>query len=446
MSRSAPDFKALERGRPVGRGRSFVAEFLRAEAAGGVVLLVATIVALVWVNVSGASYVAWWNQELTLGVGEFALRESLRGWVSDGLMTLFFFVVGLEIKRELVHGELRDPRAACLPVVAAFGGMVMPALIFALLNAGGAGARGWGVPMATDIAFAVAVVAVLGRRVPTALKLFLLTLAVADDLGAIVVIAIFYSHGLSLVWLLAAVATIGGVCFMRRVGVSQPWGYVIPALVLWVCLFRSGVHATLAGVALGFLVPARPVRGKPVLERLEHFLHPWSTLLAVPLFAVASAGVVLDLDSLRGAVASPVAWGVALGLVVGKPAGIVLACLVALRLRVARLPTAVTLRHIVGAGAVAGMGFTVSLFVAQLSFAGTQLQNAKIAILIASSISALLGVMMLLCAGRVADAPRFGFELRGSASVPVPRREDRSVAVPEVVHARDRSRLVEEPR
>jgi Na+:H+ antiporter, NhaA family len=370
-------------------------EFVYVEALGGIVLLIGTVIALVWANADISSYADVWTTNLTLGIGNFSISEDARYWVNDGLMTAFFFVVGLEIKRELVRGELRDPRTASLPIVAAAGGMIAPAVIFSLVNAGGSGAHGWGVPMATDIAFAIAVVAILGDRVPRPVGLFLLTLAIVDDIGAIVVIALFYSDGIALAWLGGAVLTVLVVLAFQRVRVHRAIAYVLPGIVLWVCMFESGVHATLAGVVLGLLTPARPFGGREPIEMLEHRLHPWSSLVVVPLFALANAGILLDSRSLGRAADSAVAWGIVAGLVVGKPLGIVGATALARRIGVGRLPVGVHMGHVVGAGMVAGIGFTVSLFVADLSFTGFVLGDAKIGIVAASVCSAALGATLL---------------------------------------------------
>ena len=244
-------------------------DFVSIEVLGGVVLLGATVAAMAWANIAGASYADVWSYDLTIGWGRFAISEDLLHWVNDGLMTIFFFVVGLEIKRELVRGELRDRRVASLPILAAFGGMVVPALLYLAVNVGGSGGRGWAIPMATDIAFAVVVLAVLGARVPKPLKLFLLTLAIVDDIGAIVVIAVFYSEGLAFEWVVGALGVIAVILCMQRLQVGHPLLYVVPALALWVCTFESGVHATIAGVVLGLLTPARPFGGRETIEGLE---------------------------------------------------------------------------------------------------------------------------------------------------------------------------------
>ncbi len=375
-----------------------VAEFLRTEAAGGVLLVLATLVALLWANSPwDGSYRDLWHHELSIGVGRFAISEDLGHWINDGLMAVFFFVVGLEIKRELVVGELSDPRAASLPVLAALGGMVVPAALFIAIAGGGEAGRGWGIPMATDIAFVVGVLALLGSRVPSGLKLFLLTLAIVDDLGAIAVIAVFYSEGIDGAWLAGAGASLLLVVVARRLGLRSPLAYVPLALAAWVCTLESGVHATVAGVGLGLLTPARPFRGQPVLENLEHRLHPWSSFLIVPVFALANAGVDLGSGAVRSALGGRTAWAVIVGLLVGKTLGIAAFAALGLRLRAGRLPAEVRLGHIVGAGALAGIGFTVSLFVANLAFDTPDLiADAKIGILAASVLAGTLGTTVLL--------------------------------------------------
>jgi NhaA family Na+:H+ antiporter len=370
-------------------------DFVDVEVLGGLVLLVATVAALVWANVAPHSYDDLWTTHLTIGPTGHSITEDLQHWVNDGLMTVFFFVVGLEIKRELVRGELRDPRTASLPAIAAVGGMVLPAVLYLAVNLGGAGGKGWAIPMATDIAFAVAVLALAGPRVPPNLKLFLLTLAIVDDVGAIVVIALFYSGTIAIGWLLGAVATVGGILVLQRLGVHRVLAYVLPALVLWLCVLESGIHATIAGVVLGLLTPARPLGGRETLEDIETRLHPWSSFLVVPLFALANAGVHLGGGRLSHALDSRVAWGIVLGLVVGKPLGIFAATTIARRLRVGRLPDGVTSAQILAAGAAAGIGFTVALFVADLSYRGARLDEAKAAILVASTIAGVLGFVLI---------------------------------------------------
>jgi NhaA family Na+:H+ antiporter len=376
-------------------------EFASVEAVGGIALLFAAIAALVWANSPWSdSYASLWSHEITVGSEGLSITNSLRHWVNDGLMTFFFFVVGVEIKRELVEGELSDRAKARLPVAAAIGGMVVPALIYFAWNPVGSGVRGWGIPMATDIAFALGVIALLGRRVPRGLKLFLLTLAIVDDVGAIVVIAVFYSTGIDFAWLGGAAAVVAAIYAARRLGARHPLVVVAPALVLWVCFFQSGVHATLAGVVLGLLIPAGTEHDRAFLDRIERGLHPWTSFVVVPVFALANAGIALGPDALRDAAASPITWGVATGLVVGKIVGIVGVTMIGPRLRLGRLPAGVGTRQVIGIGAVAGIGFTVSLFVAELAFNGTRLQEAKIGILAASLVAGLLGTGMLVRTAR----------------------------------------------
>ena len=379
-----------------------LAEFVRQESASGVVLLVATVAALVWANALGEdSYASFWETGLTLGFGELSVKEDLRGWVNDGLMVIFFFVVGLEIKRELVVGRLSDRKAALLPVIAAVGGVILPALIFVAIMAGRPGADGWAIPMATDIAFAVGVLALLGDRVSAGVKLLLLGIAIVDDVIAISVIALFYSEGISLVWLTGAVAGLLVVAGMRLLGVSRVLAYVPVGLLVWLATLESGVHPTVAGVALALLTPTDPVNGRRVLEDLEHRLHPYSAFAVLPVFALANAGIALGGDVLADAATSPLPWAIAAGLVVGKLLGIAGAALLALRLRVGALGEDVRLAQVWGVAALGGIGFTVSLFVAQLAYTDPEIIDmAKIGIFAGSLISALVGVALLIRGAR----------------------------------------------
>jgi NhaA family Na+:H+ antiporter len=370
-------------------------EFISVEALSGIVLFAAAAVALAWANADPASYADVWGTELTLGVGDASITLSLAGWINDALMTLFFFVVGLEIKRELVDGELRDRRNAVLPVLAALGGMILPAAIFLALNAGGAGADGWGIPMATDIAFSLGVLALLGSRIAPGVKLFLLALAIVDDIGAIIVIAVFYTSDLAPEWFLGAALAVLLLVAMRRLGVAHPVWYLVPGVALWVSLHESGVHATIAGVLLGLLTPVVLPGGARPAGRLEHLLHPWSSFLVVPLFALANTGVLLGVDAIERSGESAVTWGIALGLVVGKTVGITALTLLGIRFGLGRLPTGMRRLQVLGVAAVAGIGFTVSLFVADLSFTGALLADAKIGILAASVTAGVLGALLL---------------------------------------------------
>ena len=414
-----------------------VAEFLHTEVASGVVLLVATAVALVWANSRWrGGYEALWSTELTFRVGGAVLSEDLRHWVNDALMALFFFVVGLEIKRELVVGDLKGPRTAALPAFAALGGMAVPATLYLIVTGGGPGSHGWGIPMATDIAFALGLVALLGRRVPSSLKLFLLTLAIIDDIGAIVVIAVFYSPGVDGPSLAVALGLLGTIAVLRRAGVTWAPIYVVLSAGVWLATFESGVHATIAGVALGLLTSASP-RFEEVAprqwvsdiddvdpagarrvaslarasvsdaERLEHVLHPWTSFVVVPLFALANAGVLLSADAFDTAGAGTVAVAVAVGLVLGKLVGVTAFTWLAVRLKLGSLPAGVRWSQVVGIGGVAGVGFTVSLFIAGLAFEpGAGLEPAaKIGILGASAITALVGAGILAVANRRPATP-----------------------------------------
>jgi NhaA family Na+:H+ antiporter len=377
-------------------GRALL-EFVRTEAGGGLVLLAATVAALVWANSPwSGSYDDFWHHEVTVGSGSWAIRESLGHWVNDALMAVFFFVVGLEIKRELVRGELQDRRAAALPAIAALGGMVVPAVLYAIVVGGGEGGSGWGIPMATDIAFAVGVLALLGDRVPRGIKVFVLTLAIVDDIGAIVVIAVFYASGLEGGWLLGALGGLLLVVGARRLGVHLPVAYIPLGAAVWYCTYRSGIHPTISAVALGLLTPAVPVKGRAVLEELESRLHPWSSYFVIPIFALANAGVALNADGIADAAGSRVTWGIVVGLVLGKFVGVAGATVLGARSGVGRLPSGVGTRHVLGAGAVAGIGFTVSLFVTGLAFDDPTLEaQAKIGILAGSLVAAVAGAAIL---------------------------------------------------
>lgn len=379
-----------------------VTSFLKTEEGGGFALFAGSIVALVWVNVFGiGGYESFWHTELTIGIGDASITEDLAHWVNDGLMTLFFFLISLEIKREIVAGDLREPRRAALPVLAAAGGVMVPILIFLALTAGTDGTPGWGIPMATDAAFAIAALALLGDRVGVGAKLFLVTIAVVDDVLAIVVIAVAYTSALSLPWLLAAIGLLAVVIAMRRLGIAAVWPYAIAGVAVWIATLESGVHATIAGVALAFLTPARPIDGRNVLEELEERIHPWTSFLVLPVFALANAGVVIGGDALEIGDGARVAAAVALALVVGKLVGIAAATFLAVRLRLGLLPAGVDRRSVVGIAALAGIGFTVSLFIAALAYDDPLLvDSAKLGILGGSILSAAVGVAILAPGGR----------------------------------------------
>jgi Na+:H+ antiporter, NhaA family len=428
--------------------------FADTEAAGGVAMLVMAVVALIWANSAwGDSYVELWETVVSFRVGELVhIDLDMRGWVNDLAMAFFFFVVALEIKRELVRGELRDPRAAALPALAAIGGMIVPAGIFALLNVGSAGSDGWGIPMATDIAFAVGVLSLLGRRLPSSLVVFLLTLAIVDDLGAIVVIAVFYTADLSLGWLAIGVGCIVGAVVLNRADVRSFVPYFLLAAFCWFSLHESGVHATLAGVAFGLTTPShaffRPrlfgpharqlvtrveaaqaaqrrdgddddealeadalnelitlsAESQPPLDRLEHRLLPWTSFVIVPIFALSNAGVRVGWDDLTSSFSEPVTLGVMVGLVLGKPVGIMLFALLAVRLGIGRRPAGATWAQVVGVAILGGIGFTVALFVTELAFEpGMLADQAKIGILAASTVAGVAGYLFLRAVGNPVD-------------------------------------------
>jgi NhaA family Na+:H+ antiporter len=380
-------------------GERNLLDTLRGERAGGILLLAGAVVALVWANSPWSAAYATVSQTV-VGPAALHLDLTIAGWATDGLLAIFFFVVGVELKREIVTGELRRIGTAIVPVVAAVGGMAVPALLYVLVNAVAAdGApQGWAVPTATDIAFAVAVLAVVGRSLPSSLRAFLLTLAVVDDLLGIVVIAVFYTDGLHLAWLgasLVAVALFAALVRRRRPGPAGHAGLVVLAVAAWALMHASGVHATIAGVLLGLTAPAvaRGGERESVAERLEHRWRPVSSGFAVPVFALFAAGVTLSGDAIAAAVGDPVAQGVALGLVVGKPLGILAATWLVARFTRASLAQDLHWRDIGAVGLLAGIGFTVSLLIGELAFgAGSPHdEHLKVAILLASTAAAVLG-------------------------------------------------------
>jgi Na+:H+ antiporter, NhaA family len=371
-----------------------IQRILAVEAASGILLMITTVVALVWANSPYAgAYDDLWHTHAGLAIGTWTFERPLHFWVNDGLMTLFFLVVGLEIRREIHEGALAGIRLAALPLAAALGGMLVPAAIYALLNPSGPGAAGWGIPMATDIAFAIGTVTLLGNRVPSSLRVLLLALAVIDDIGAIIVIAIFYSDGVQLASLGIAGMGVAGVVALQAIGIRTPGLYAFPGLVVWIGLYRAGVHPTLAGVVLGLLTPVVPWRGASSSVRLQHVLHPWVAYGIMPLFALANAGVALGSADLTGAGLS-VFIGIVAGLALGKPLGIVGASLLATSVRLAKKPADATSRGVALVGIVGGIGFTMSLFVAQLAFPpGPLLDTAKLAILVGSAVAMVSGLL-----------------------------------------------------
>ncbi len=439
-------------GRPLER-------FLHIEAASGILLLIVAAVAMLWANSPWReSYQSLWHTPVGIRIGSFAFERSLEWLVNDGLMVIFFFVVGMEIRREVHEGELSEWRRAALPAAAALGGMLAPAALYLTFAHQPQLRSGWGVPMATDIAFAVGVLTLLGKRAPPALRVLLLALAVIDDLGAIVVIAVFYSSGVALSGLALAAAGFCGVLAMQRFGVRAKFAYIAPALVAWAGIYAAGVHPTIAGVIVGLLTPVRAwigpggfvVRIQQQLEQLQgsartlppeelgaaldevaaarreavspadgliRALHPWVAFVIMPVFALANSGVAISVDALD-ADSWRVISGVAVGLVAGKPLGVLLACALMLRLRIASLPRGIGARHLVVLGGVAGVGFTMALFVAQLAFADEQLlAAAKLGILAASAAAAIVSLSLgraLLSPVQPPDAARTADEAESS--------------------------------
>ena len=432
--------------------RPFVA-FINSEASSGIVLIFATLIALAWANSPWSeTYVTTWQTQIGFRFGDFLLEKSLSHWINDGLMAVFFFLVGLEIKRECMVGELASLRKASLPIVAAIGGMVFPAAIYWLFNAGTPGVRGWGIPMATDIAFALGVLALVGRRVPLALKVFLAAVAIVDDIGAVLVIAIFYSEGIQWHLLGFAALILCLLAGLNRLGVRSPWAFVLPGLVLWFLFLKSGIHATVAGVLLALVIPAwvrldpaefvakaqRSLRkigegnepgqsqlddeqlaaiqklenqceaAQMPLQRIEHGLQPIVSFIIMPVFALANAGVTIDASAFM-VIGQPIGMGIAFGLLLGKPLGILISCWIAVKTGLAVLPSKVNWSQMAGVGALAGIGFTMSLFITELAFNDADnVEAAKVAILIASIVAGIGGFFWLRVTSRkstLAPAP-----------------------------------------
>ena len=374
-------------------------DFLRMEAASGMVLVAAAVLAMAVANSPAAYlYAALIELPLVVAVGDFELAKPLLLWVNDGLMAVFFFLVGLELKRELLEGELSDLRQVALPGFGAVGGMAVPALLYVAVNRGDPVAlQGWAIPAATDIAFALAILGLLGPRVPLALKVFLVSVAIFDDLGAIVIIALFYTQGLSVSALAVAGACLLVLLVLNRRGVLQTTPYLFVGLVLWVALLKSGVHATLAGVAVAAFIPLRADRDASPLHRLEHDLHAAVAWFVLPTFAFVNAGIPLAGMS-PGEIAHPVPIGILLGLVVGKPVGVLLFCALAVGIRAARLPEGVSWAQLVGAAQLCGVGFTMSLFIGSLAFEQTGVDllfDERLGIIAGSLLSGLFGWALL---------------------------------------------------
>lgn len=422
--------------------RAPIQTFIHTEEVGAIILLAAAAAALGWANSPWSdTYVDFWHTYISIDIYVFAISEDLGHLVNEGLMAVFFFVVGLEIKRELLHGELSSPRKAALPVVAAVGGMATPAVIYLLMNPSGESTVGWGVPVATDIAFALGVLALLGRRIPGELRVFLLGLAVVDDLGAIAIIATFYTDAIHWTNLGLGLAFFGLIAICLRLGIRSMGFYLILCVLMWQFFLESGIHATLAGVMVAAIVPSAPSmerrkyadaadsllhdfrlamangdeeraqtlveqveelsRGtEGPMERLERIVHPWVSFVVIPLFALANAGIVLTTDAISAAVTSSITLGVAIGLLAGNPLGVVAMTWLAVRIGLGELPSSVTWWHILGTGFLAGIGFTVAIFVAGIAFTDPeQVDQAKMGIFGASVIAGLTGYLVLRTAG-----------------------------------------------
>ena len=372
-------------------------DFLKQESAGGIVLIAAAALALLAANTMfSGSYFGALDTPVTVAVGSFAIDKPLLLWINDGLMAVFFFLVGLEVKREVVEGQLSSWNQASLPLVAAIGGMAMPALIFVGLNMGSpANISGWAIPAATDIAFALGILSLLGPRVPVALKALLLAIAVIDDIGAITIIALFYSGSIDSAMLGGGALALAAMIVLNRFKVGSSIPYILLAIVLWVFILKSGVHATLAGVAAAMTIPMRARDGSQPLERMEHFLHPWVAFLVIPIFGFANAGV--SLGGLEFAdLLAPLPLGIALGLLIGKQLGIFGFAFVAVKTGLARLPENVGWRQVHGVSLLAAIGFTMSLFIGNLAFdSAAQVDAVKIGVLAGSVIAALAGFFLL---------------------------------------------------
>ncbi len=416
-------------------------EFFKHQVSGGLVLLGMAVLALILANSPlSEEYFHFWEIKFTFGTETIGLTKTLHHWINDGLMAIFFFVVGLEIKREFLAGELASAKKAALPIAGAIGGMLVPALIFALLNPSGIESRGWGIPMATDIAFALGIIALLGNRITRSVAIFLTALAIVDDLGAVLVIAVFYTSNLNVMALGIAILFLGLLIVGNRLDIQHPNFYALVGFALWVALLKSGVHASVAGVLIGATIPVRPkhshdeflLRAENLmkqiremgtisgpfhknekmgnllalehithdamspLQRMEHEMHHWVIFFVMPIFALANAGISMSLDELTIAITSPITIGVALGLLIGKPIGITLVAWLAVKMKMAHLPENTRWREIFGVGILAGIGFTMSMFITNLAYADSLLvAEAKAGIFIASLLAGIIGYIFL---------------------------------------------------
>ena len=379
-----------------------ISTMLHSEAATGILLL---ICAMISVAMASFPETAWfdriWENAGSITIAGFTLEMSLRHWINDGLMAIFFFVVGLEIKREMLFGQLSSIRKSALPIMAAIGGMLVPAGIYAALNAGNPEtAGGWGIPMATDIAFAIGIISLLGSRVPAGLKIFLTALAIVDDLGAIIVLAIFYpSHALHLGWLLYVAVIMAILFIFNRYNLKNRALYIIPGVLMWYFTYKSGIHATIAGVLLAMMIPAKCTgegMKDSMMHKFEHGLGPVVNFLIIPLFALANAGVAIDFSSFAGTGIPAVSLGIFFGLLIGKPAGIFLLSYLGVKMRLASLPEGVRWGQVAAMGVLGGIGFTMSIFINSLAFQNPEVTDiGKMSILITSALAAVLGILAL---------------------------------------------------
>jgi NhaA family Na+:H+ antiporter len=371
-------------------------DFFRSEQIGGVILIVCVIVSLIIANSNlGAAFENLLSTKIGFSSSAIVLEYSVSLWINDGLMAIFFLLVGLEIKREIIEGELSSPQKAAMPIFAALGGMIVPAIIYALMNSGTPTIHGWGIPMATDIAFALGVISLLGKRVPSSLKIFLAALAIADDLGAILVIAIFYTNELHWMQLLYSTGILIVLIALNRFGVKKLIYYIIPGIFLWYFVHHSGIHATIAGVLLALTIPTNTVKDESPLEKLEHLLVRPVNFLIMPIFALANTNIRFENKMIDG-LSSPLGLGIICGLALGKPIGVSLFSWLSVKLGIAKLPNKVNWKHIFGLGLLAGIGFTMSVFIALLSFNSIEYQiQAKFAIIVSSVLAGISGYAFL---------------------------------------------------
>jgi Na+:H+ antiporter, NhaA family len=370
-------------------------EFFESEKAGGLILIICTVISILVANsFFGTSYLGFWHSHLDLSIGKLPLDYSVEEWVNDGLMAIFFLMVGLEVERELYVGELSVFRNALLPILAALGGMLVPAGIHFMFNHGSPTQSGVGIPMATDIAFALGVLSLAGKRIPTSVKIFLTALAIIDDIGAVIVIAIFYTKGLSLLYLSLSLGVFLVLIVINRLGVRNLFFYIIPGIVMWYFMLRSGVHATVSGILLAFAIPFDSQKGQ-CSRRVQHFLHKPVAFIILPIFALANTGIPLVGEWYKS-FSSPNSLGIISGLFLGKPLGILLFCFLAIKLKLSHFPAGMGWGHLIGLGVLAGLGFTMSIFITNLAFENLQIiMDSKIAILSASLLSSLIGYLIL---------------------------------------------------